>query len=239
MNEQMNASLPPTSGGPSSFFQIWMNALTKPNEQTFADMANSGNANATTALLWVFISSLAYFFFASLVQGIAMRRLLEQFGGGGGFGGGGFGSRLIGVICGAPILAVIFTLIFAVGVAIYQWVAKMFGGRGAFNQMIYAASAITAPIMLINIVFALLGAIPLVGLCFGIVSFLVSLYALVLHITAIKGVNQFGWGPAIGSAFLPGIVLGCCVALGVIGMMTVLGPKISETFNQINNNLVP
>ena len=89
MNEQMNAPMSPAPGNPTSFFQVWMNALTKPNEQTFADMANSASAKSTTAFLWVFVASLVQFFISSLVQGAYMSQAMQQFGSNGQFGGGG------------------------------------------------------------------------------------------------------------------------------------------------------
>src|SRR5215467_6220321 len=112
MNDQMNAPMSPApmpSGGPQSVFQTWMNAVTKPNEQTYAELAASPNAKLTTALLWVFIGSLVSAFLASLVQGVALRRILQQYGASDQFqlAGGGVGATLIRIVCGAPIAAVI------------------------------------------------------------------------------------------------------------------------------------
>jgi len=50
-------------------------------------------------------------------------------------------------------------VLFAIGVALIQWIAKMFGGRGTFEQLAYTFGAIQAPFYLISAVFALLGAI--------------------------------------------------------------------------------
>ena len=236
MNDQMNAPMSPMPSGPTSFFRVWMNAVTKPSEQTFANMASEPSASARKAFLWVFVSSLVYFFPALLVQGAVMRRFLEQFGGGGNFGVGDIEARLISLICGAPIAAIITVVSFAIGTAIIQWVAKLFGGKGTFGQLAYVFAAILAPFYLINIVFTLLSAIPFVGLCFGILSLAVGLYALVLNIMAVKGVNQFGWGQAAGSLFLPGLVLACCL-IAPIAIMRALGPAVGNTFSSINNSL--
>ncbi|MEP7136887.1 MAG: YIP1 family protein [Chloroflexota bacterium] len=238
MDEQSNAPMPSAPSGMAGWFSVWMAAVTKPNEQTFANMANSGDAKATTAYIWVFISSLVSFFFASLVQGAAMKQIMQQYGNGQ-FGGGGIGTRFVTAICGAPIAAVISVVVFAVVVAIVQFLAKMFGGKGTFDQLAYALAAISTPFALISGVLTLLSAIPFVGLCFSVISIVAGLYVLVLEVIAVKGVNQFGWGQAAGSLLLPFVVLCCCLSVGVFGLMSVLGPKISETFNQINNNLVP
>lgn len=224
--------------GMAGWFSVWIAAVTKPKEQTFVDMANSGNAKATTAYIWVFISSLVSFFLASLVQGAAMRQVMQQYGMDS-QAGGGIGTTLLTAICGAPIAAVISVVVFAVVVAIVQFIAKMFGGKGTFDQLAYTLAAISTPFALISGVLTLLSAIPLVGLCFSVVSLVAGLYVLVLEVIAVKAVNQFGWGQAAGSLLLPFFVLCCCLSVGVIGVMQILGPQISETFNQINNNLAP
>jgi len=238
MDEQSNAPMSAEPAGIMGWVSVWMAAVTKPNEQTFVEMANSGNAKATTAYIWVFISSLVSFFFASLVQGAAMRQIMQQYDMAGQVGGS-IGTTLITAICGAPIAAVISVVVFAVVVAIVQFLAKMFGGKGTFDQLAYALAAISTPFALISGVLTLLSAIPLVGLCFSVVSLVAGLYVLVLQVIAVKAVNQFGWGQAAGSLLLPFVVLCCCLSVGVFSIMGMLGPQISETFNQINNNLAP
>jgi hypothetical protein len=56
---------------------------------------------------------------------------------------------------------------------------------------------------------------------------------------AVKGVNRFGWGQALGSYFLPFLVLFCCLSLGVIAALRALGPGISDIFNSIQQSLTP
>jgi hypothetical protein len=235
MNDQMNAPMSPAPGGLQSVFQVWMNALTKPNEQTFAEMAASPNAKSTTAFLWVFIGSLISFFLGSLVENPATRQLMQQYGGSSqfDFGVGGVGSRLITAVCGAPIAAVIAVVFFAIFVGIVQFLAKSFGGRGTFDQLAYATAAITTPFAVVSGVLTLLSGIPYVGLCFSIVSLAAGLYALILQLLAVKGVNQFGWGQALGSYFLPVVILCCCAAVVAFGVASLLGGAINQSFNQI------
>jgi hypothetical protein len=225
------------SSGPKPFFQVWMDALTKPSETTFAEMAASPNAKAMTAYLWMFVALLIELFFTSLVQGTVVRDALRQQGVGNNLPGGGLGITLISAVCGAPIGAVIGTVFFAIGVAIVQWVAKMFGGRGTFDQLAYSFAAISAPYGIVAAVFILLSAIPFVGLCFRIVLGLAGLYVVVLEVMAVKGVNQFGWGPALGAVFIPGLVIGflcCCLAVGI---SATLGATLGNVFNSINQSL--
>jgi len=242
MNDMSNAPMSSEPVGPTGvagWFSTWMNALTKPNEATYAAMATSPDAKLTTAFLWVFIGSLVSFFLSSLVQGAMMRQMLQQFGGGDVLqsGGQGFGGSLISAICGAPIAAVISMVFFAIFVGVVQFLAKMFKGTGTFEQMAYAFAAITTPFAFISGVLALLSAIPYVGLCFSIVTLVATLYVLFLQVTAVKGVNQFGWGQALGSYFLPVIVLCCCLSVGAFAILRVVGNAVNSSFNNINNSL--
>lgn len=234
MNEQMNTPMLPPSSGVAEWFSVWRDAVTKPNEQTFSRLAQSPNAKTSTALLWIFLGSLVYFFLSSLVPNQATRQLMEN------FGNGQIpqaGSGLVAAICGAPIAALISIAMFALGTGIIQVVAKAFGGRGTFEQLAYVLAAVLTPFYVITGVLTLLTAIPYVGLCFSIVSLGVSLYILVLEVMAIKGVNQFGWGQAIGSVLLPGLVFACCLAVGAFGLVQLLGPRITDVFNSIQQSL--
>jgi len=237
-NEDMNTPMSPEPAGFSSWLSTWMEAVTKPNEQTYVKIASSPNAKTSTAFLWVFIGSLLNFFIVSLMQGAIMGRMMQSYGVEG-FSNRGMGFGIITVICGAPIGALISVLFFAMFTGVVQWVAKMFGGTGTFEQLAYVFAAISVPFSLISSVFTLLGAIPYVGACFGFLGFAAAIYVIVLELMAVKGVNGFGWGQAAGSLFLPGIVIFCCLAAVIAGSLSVLAPSIRDAFNQINQGLVP
>ncbi len=233
MNDQPNAPLTPAPSSTSTWVSTWMAALTKPSEQTFSMIAFSPDAKLTTAFLWVFLASLVNFFLVSLVQGALLRQFMQS----SDLGLEGFpqaaGGGLITAICGAPIGALFSVVGFAIFVGVVQLVAKMFGGRGTFDQLAYATAAIVAPFSVISGLLTLLSAIPLVGLCFGLVSLLAVLYVIALEVMAVKGVNQFGWGQALGSYFLPFLVLFCCLSVGLFGIFQALGPDFSEILNSL------
>ncbi len=240
MNQLPGTGVPPTmsmSSGPKPFFQVWIDALTKPNEMTYAEMANSPSVKSSTAYLWIFVGYLVNFFFASLVGNPSLRQMMEQYGGTQTGLGSGIGGRLIVAVCGAPIAAVIAVIFFAVGVAIVQWIAGMFGGKGNMTQLAYVFAAIEAPFLIIGGVVNLLAAIPFVGLCFSVLLGLAGLYVFVLQIMAVKGINQFGWGAAIGSLLIPGLVIGFVCGCLVIGSLMALGPVIGNVFSTINQSL--
>ncbi len=226
MNDMSNAPIPESR--PEGVLQIWMKALTKPNEQTFADLASSPNAKASTAYMWVFVAGLIQLFLVALVQNRIAGSYMQQFGLGDdfSFGNRGVGAILLGAICGAPIGAAVSTLFFAIGVFLIQWIAKMFGGRGTADQLAYAMAAISAPYSIVAGFLSLLAAIPYVGYCFSGLLAIAGIYIFVLNIMAVKGVNQIGWGAAIGSVLIPGLVIGflcaCLVGVSVATLIPML-----------------
>ena len=167
-----------------------------------------------------------------------MGRMMQDYGIEG-FSNGGGGMGIVSAICGAPIGALISVVFFAMFTGVVQWVAKLFGGTGTFEQLAYVFAAITVPFSLLSSVLALLGAIPYVGACFGVLGALAGIYAIVLELMAVRGVNRFGWGQAAGALFLPGLVLLCCVAAVIAGGFSLLAPAINDAFNQINQGLIP
>jgi hypothetical protein len=220
MNEQMNAPTPalPPPSGVSQWFSVWKDAVTKPSDQTFATLAASPNAKLTTALLWVFLGALVSAFLTSLVPNPALNGMLQNYGVDTTNVGGGVGAFVIRVICGAPIAAVISVVFFVIGVGIVYLLARMFGGRGTFDQLAYAFAAILTPFSLVSGVLGLLSAIPFVGLCFGILSLALLIYVIVLQVMAVKGVNQFGWGQAAASLLLPFLLFCCCLSVGAFAI---------------------
>jgi hypothetical protein len=229
MNELPSESVPEAQ--PDSVFQIWWKALSKPSELTYAAIASSPAAKATTAYLWVFIAGLVQFLLSALVQRQMMNNLRSYGLDLGDVGSqGGISALLIGMICIAPIGAAIATLFFALWVAIVQWLARMFGGTGNYDQLAYALGAIIAPYSILTGILTLFSAIPYAGLCFNLVLILAGLYIIVLQVMAIKGVNRTGWGGAIGAFLIPGLVLGfiCACLFGV--SLAALIPLMRQSF---------
>lgn len=219
-----------TPAAPEPFYKVWLKAVTKPNEQTYAEIANSSGASPTKAYLWLAISYIFTFFVSMLVFSFSSSSQYGDF-------GEALGGSVIALICGAPIGAVIGLLIYALEVAIVQWVAKLFKGTGSYNQLIYAFAAFTAPLTLVSGVLSAFSLIPFIGLCFSIISIGIGLYSIFLMITAVKGVNKFGWGEAAGSVLLPGLVLIFVCGCLTIGILMLLGPVIGDVFSTINQSL--
>ena len=234
MSQEMQSFEPAPSGTPMSVFQTWIMAVTKPNPETYARIANDPGASPGKSYLWVFIAALISSLMTTIVQSASIQRILEQSGMG---GRSGIGVGLTTMICSVPVGAVLMVVFFAIGVALIQLVARMFGGTGTYNQLLYASSAIYVPFAVVTALISLLALIPFVGFCFGIIAFLAAIYALVLYVMAVKGVNAFGWGAAIGAAILPGLVIFLLVFCCVLVAIFALGPTIGNVFSGINQSL--
>jgi hypothetical protein len=250
MSQFDNTPITPSSSGvpgPAGWFPVWIKAVSQPNEQTFVDITEHPDMSAKTAYIWVFIagtlSGIIQAFAAAIraATGVAsqfqnipgLEKYIPQSTG----GGAGFGFTLIGGICGSPFAGLLSIVFFALFVAIIQWIAKLFGGTGTYEKLLYAFAAITVPFTIASSLFALLSAIPFVGICAGVISFGLSIYALVLQVMAVKAVNRFGWGQAAGSVFIPGCVVFILCACVVIGSLMILAPMIGNVFSGINQSL--
>jgi len=243
MNEQLNAPMPSGTPGFAGWFSTWMTAVTKPNEQTFAEMAEHPDAQSNNqAFIWVFLAGTIAALISGVLQAIlglagfeAVPGLADLFGGN---AQRGVGVTLGIAICSSPVAGALGTLGFAIGVGVIQWIAKLFKGIGTYSQLAYTMAAVTVPFTLVSSILTPFSVIPYVVYCASGVSILLGLYAFVLQLMAVKGVNKFGWGQALGSVLLPGFVLACC-AVVVITVMASLGAAVGETFNSINQNLAP
>lgn len=247
MNDPMNAPVSPEPARPaglSEWFSIWMTAVTKRSEQTYAMIAEHPDARTTSrAFTWIFLAGTVSALISGIIQVVLelagfssqMPGIADMFGS----AQGGIAFSLGFSICFSPIAGALAVLFFTISVGIIQWIATRFGGVGTFSKLAYTMAAVSVPFTLVSSVLTPFSSIPYLGIFTGLVSLFLAIYAIVLEVTAVKGVNRFGWGPALGSFFLPTVVLLCCalVPIGVIAAMRMLGPQIGNTFSTISNSL--
>ena len=235
--EQMPSNTPvmESKPGPAGWLPVWIKAVTKPYEQTFVDITEHPDVSSKTAYIWVFIAGTisgiiqAFSTTIRMATGVGSQYLPQTTG-----GGGSVGVSLIGGLCASPLAGLFSVIFFALFAAVIQWIAKLFGGTGTYEKLLYALAAITVPFTIVSSLFILLSVIPYVGICTGVISFGLAIYSLVLQIMAVKAVNRFGWGQATGSVFLPGCVIFIFCACVVFGGLMLLGPVIRDTFEGIN-----
>jgi hypothetical protein len=240
MNEQSNVPMTPApeSAGVMGWFSTWMDAVTKPSEQTYAMMAEYPDAMSNNrAFLWIFLAGTITALITGILQAILqMAGVTPQIPGFPELTGGAQQSTAVSLgiaICASPIAGAFSVLFFAIFVGIIQWVAKMFGGTGNFSQLAYTMSAISVPFSLISSVLTPFGTIGVVGYCVSGISLLLGLYALSLQVMAVKAVNKFGWGQALGSYFLPLLLFLCLCACVIFGLVSMMGPAMQDIFNQM------
>lgn len=243
MNNDMNAPLQPKPAGLSAWISTWITAITKRSEQTYAAMAEHPDAaTVNRAFLWVFLAGTI----SAAISGVLQALL----------GLAGFSAQTPGLsdlfgnaqrgiafslgisVCLSPVAGGLGVLFFAIGVGIVQWIASMFHGTGSFSKLAYTTAAISVPFTFVSSVLTPFSGVPVLGICVGLVGLALGFYAIALQVTAVKGVNQLGWGQALTAFFLPTLIFACCLVVpGVIAVMRLLGPKIGDTFSSINSSL--
>jgi hypothetical protein len=224
MSDESN--LPVMPGPPEPFYRTWMNVLTRPTEQTFAEMAVSPDAAPGKAYLWVFLAGMISAFISAVVQGVFLAdqetTLAANF--------------LIAMFCCIPVLGGLSVLGLMINAGLVQLAAGMFKGVGTYDQLAYVFGAISVPVTLIGSVLSVFYAVPFLAFCLWPLSLLLFLYFLVLEVIAVKGVNRFGWGEAVGSVLVLPLALIFC-ACASIGLIMVMGLSVGDIFSQINQSL--
>lgn len=205
------------------FYEVWVDALTKPNIENYRQIVNDPSASMATALLWL----TGVGFIGSLISGT----LQSIFGVNAVFSdvlGSGYATStsIFGVIAGAfasLFLTPLFSLLITGGMHL---VARALGGSGSFEKMFSGFASFWVPISLIN---SVLGGIPLIN-CLTI---FVSIYALVLSVISNQAVHGYDAGKAmsssIGVPLLFGVLIfGCIVVLVILGVAA--GTPFLENF---------
>jgi len=192
--------------------QTWINVLTHPNEQTFTEEGSKPQAHFTTAIIWMVITGavtgilgwMAFnLLFGSSNGLLAMieqmdlppetaTQMREMF-------SNGMMSAFMG---GAGLSSIVTTsLFFLIGAGLFYLIGRMLGGQGDLGRYAYLLASFQAPL---GIITALLGLVPMLGGCLGL---LLSIYSLVLTYFATKVGLNLSSGKAIAVIVIPVAVL--------------------------------
>lgn len=229
------SSTPPAPAERLSFFNVMIKAYTSPSSATFRSLAHNPGASAGQGFLWVGIAAaISAVISAVLLQVFPRNPMLDMLGRYGYLEGFDFGERAVGgvvpfllsVVCGAPVAAVVAIIFFAITVGLLHLVAGLLGGRGEFGNLVYMLAAVNVPFSILS---SLLSPIPYLG-C---VTFLISLYVLVLQVLAIEGVYLFGVAKAVLTLLIPLIVLCLVVACLAAGIAALLVPVLRDSFRNL------
>ena len=212
--------------------QSWINVLTHPSEQTFAEEGSRPQANFTTAIIWMVITGavtgvlgwLAFnMLFGSSTGMLAMieqmdlppetaAQMREMF-------SSGMMSAFMG---GAGLSSIVTTpLFFLIGAGIFYLIGRMLGGQGDLGRYAYLLATFQAPL---GIITALLGLVPMLGGCLGLI---LSIYSLVLTYFATKVGLNLSSGKAIAVIVIP-------VALLLLLMICFVGSIAGLIFSMQN-----
>lgn len=216
--------------------ETWQNVLFRPSEETFAMEREKDQANFGTAIIWVLAATVVAAFLSAIggvvgtfVQGSSLaalepfliemgmspREVAELMA----MQGGGVASAAFGGFCGALIGIPIFYFIYG---TILFLAAKLFGGTGEFEEHMYMLSTFLAPLYVVN---GALSIIPFLGAC---LSFLVTIYQIVLASFAMKATHQFGMGAAVTVALTPLILILLCTCVVVLVVVAIIGAAASD-----------
>jgi hypothetical protein len=205
------------------WFQVWVNALSRPSEATYVELVRDPKASSGRAYLWVFFTSLIGYMFIMLGQFVGLG-WSAMFGNSPAMGSGEGG--LLALTCQVPVAAVLSIISLTISAGITQLIAHALGGTGSFSKLVYAIAAYLAPLTLIS---GVLSVIPFVNL----LSIPLGIYGIVLNVIAVKSVNQFGWGRAVLSSFIIFAFALVLVAVIVIAILALLGPAINGIFSNV------
>lgn len=198
-----------------SWSEAWFAAVTKPSVATFEALIADPSSARNKAFLWIAISGVISYIINLTFGGLQLERA------------GGLGFALV---CGTPMAFIFSVLGLAFFTGISHLIAKMLGGQGKYDQLLYANAAYQAPMALI---IAVTGQIPYIY-CLVIP---LGLYNLVLGVIAIKAVHRFEWWQAVASSVAVILLLLVLAAILVIGILALLGPTIGGVFSQIVDQL--
>ncbi len=122
------------------------------------------------------------------------------------------------IICGGTFGGAVAGLIsFFFNSGIYYLFGRILGGRGEFVVQSYLLSLVYGPVSLVAGIFSplmLLSTVkPALGFIPALITLPISILALIMFVRALKSAHGYGTGAALGTLFLPGIVLCCFGAL--------------------------
>lgn len=201
----------PQAQRPSSMFSVWVRAVTRPVPATYEELLQEEpNPTLSTAAGWIAIGGLIS---AALTGLLAPLFGLPQ----------GMSGEIpvwvwvIGLVA-VPIAGIISFVVLS---AILLAIARAFGGEGNLANQSYLLAAPQVPLSIIG---NSLAWIPYVGV---VIAYLVAMYGIYLAVLALRAAHRFGWGQAVVTLLIPGLVLAAVYCACVfLTMGALLGAEV-------------
>ena len=226
----------PPPAEPLAWHEIMLKAVTRPSEETYQQIAAQPNATTANAYIWIAIGAVIAAIISglmSLIFGSFMMPDLGSFGAEYGIPADfpmSTGPTFLSMLCGIPVWVVAYLLGITLTTGVTHGIARLFGGKGTFEKLLFAVAAFYTPVMVVN---SLISSIPFIG-CLG---FAIGIYALVLNVIAVKAVHKIDWGKATISTLafpiIAFVITFCCVLI----FGALMGPMIGDVFSEIIGNL--
>jgi hypothetical protein len=195
-----------------AWYEVWLSVLINPSENSFLFILADPKLSLDRGIIWVFCATLIQYLVAFGLFMVVWLPLLQKVTASAGLtmdlAASIRNASLLLFVIGVPVLTSVYTLMFALQMGILHLIAKLFGGRGTYEHLVFASAAYQAPLLLISIVAVF---IPYLNVCAGP---LLGFYTVILMTNSLRAAYRLDIGRALGVIFLPGIVLAifCCIA---------------------------
>jgi len=193
-------------GRPFIWYDVWWKALIRPNADTYTALVRDPLASPGRAYWWVCLAGIVTGLI-SLANPAVIQALdsLEKEQTGTNF-------IALALVVLVPVGAILSVLGLILGAAIYNLLAKPFGGSGNFSRTVYLMGAYSAPL---SIVTGILSIIPLVS-CLTIP---LGFYSFWLNVTSVQVAQRLNGGRATIVVLIPAlsVFMILCIVLAVTG----------------------
>lgn len=199
------------TGHPYAWYEVWWQALTKPNVDYYTALLQDPLAGLGRAYWWGFMAALITGLI-SLANPSIIKTLDEIAGSRGGTNTSMWVAVILVVTI--PIGAVLSVLALMLMTVLYNLLAKVFGGTGNFSRTFYLTTAFYTPF---SIVSGILSIIPIIN-CLTII---LSFYGFRLHVAAIQAAHRLNGARATLVVILP--------AIAFLLIFCILGVAVGKT----------
>jgi hypothetical protein len=214
------------------WYEIWLDVWLHPGMAPFKTILGEPGKDVKRAFIWVAITSFIATLISYLFSALVMRNWMAD-----AFGGEifkNYGGYTLSYICGIILTPIFAILGIAVSAAVYHWIAKLLGGHGYWNDLLFCLSAVAAPATLIGGIIGIVSMLffqnPVLVFLPTMVALAFGIYIIILNVNAIKAAEDVGTWQALGAIFIPTIIV---VALVTCCTLVILVPIISSAVTGI------